>query len=624
MKIKFTFLVLAGMLSLIASSQPSVSPHVNTEICPNQEVELTFDNGIYDWTGYSATAISGAVVTQLFNNGKMRVKFTDSRDGHQIKLYGTPTGATLFNFTRIKSVKGLKPTWNPVPSGIVPILPDYNDSFSPTTCATTTFTYTGPKLRYRDTGGTEYGPVLGMDNYEWIVPKNWKVNGTTSDGVNPIAGVSPSAQISMDPITSGEIKMRAANNCNPFTGEKSDWYRVLMLGRPKLTLSASPDLNLRCGDQSVRTFNLTNTNAFSCINGYQWTIGSGWLLPDNSVAGPFINTTVPTLQLKPSGLQKPGDVVVQVKINGTVNPVAYTAATNWNNVPNTALNGPGVLCTQNASYLIEGVPSGTNVAWSVSNSFVASITPTGNPGTLTLLTAEVTITAALSHPAAPGCTFSSLSRLVKSAMSIDQTALEVQKSGPPCASGPFLSLSYGAGFNSSFSCNLRSIEGFTEIQWQVISPFPYNIENNAGLGMYTCVPVAPSGVQNSGVRINFSRQLNPYVATVIIKGKNQCGIWSGWSTGFAQVVQACSGARAVISPNPATDQLTISLQDDGIKTTPSMEEIVVLDNYGIIVKRHQLPKASVFSLKIPDLKTGIYHIRIRSGDEWIKQTFIKK
>jgi hypothetical protein len=350
---KKTFYLLLFTCLLVKVSAQSVSPGTTTEFDPltNYVLQFTFPSGDAA-TDYYISQVQadkkGCSITPLSTSGEATVNFTDKTEVHSFKLIRNGNNATtVFTFTKIRTLDGLKPTWTPSnPPGINPV-PPYDDVLPIPVCAPGTFTYTAPAVKYKDASGNEYG--IPMNSSEWLVPKNWKVNSTVSDGVTPIVASSQTADITFDPITGGleEIKYRARNNQSPPTLKRSDYYRIL-IDREKIQLQANGQnpVSVSCAENTTtRTFVLNNLSFYfgACVNPtYTWNLGAvpnGWLY-NGSPAPASVVTTTPSIDLAYAGtLTAPSTVSVTfTHTNGT--PYTFTAPINYTACTSSIFSAP--------------------------------------------------------------------------------------------------------------------------------------------------------------------------------------------------------------------------------------------------------------------------------------------
>ncbi len=383
--LSLSFFLILGYIGNI-NAQPTVSPSPNTEIiCPSNanalnNVLLTFNFGGTNWSNYSIviSSLKGCTVIRNIDDRKEAVvQFSDKKETHEFKVYYSVTGSIVgtYTYTKIKTLDGVKAAF----SGTLPVNPPqgYDDILTSDVvgqCKTATFHYTSPPVKYKDASGVAFG-TNPMNIYEWVVPKGWKVYSSVSDGFTPING-TPSADITPDPLTSGEFKIRAVNNCNS-TLTPSTWFKV-SLDRPMLNLKVVSDkFGIACGEQNPVNFSIGNASTISCMNLFTWNINPGWLLSNGSPAPLSYSTgTINNLTLIPDCGKALGSVSGTVTANG-VNylAIAFSVPTNPLGL---SISGSGVV-GKRQNYNIAGLPCNASVVWSVSPLGIVDIGCTNCP-----------------------------------------------------------------------------------------------------------------------------------------------------------------------------------------------------------------------------------------------------
>lgn len=238
--------------------------------------------------------------------------------------------------------------------------------------------------------------------------------------------------------------------------------------------------------------------------------------------------------------------------------------------------------------------------------------PSGNTVTATRVgSGSVTITATVN---ACGTTKSVASAPILIG-TIDETKLRLNHQ-TACAGYP---IEFGAEYESLAYCTLLQA-GVTDVQWDVASPYPYQIEENYS-------PLGCLDVTNSGRMINFSQQYSSYTAQVRIRVQNSCG-WSDWSPYFSIPVQDCDGGWGfVASPNPAKSSVNITLNEQTVKNRKAVtiREVQLTDKLGNINKQLKYGAGNKrVSIDISGLKPDVYIIHVFNGKEWKTQTIIKQ
>jgi hypothetical protein len=93
---------------------------------------------------------------------------------------------------------------------------------------------------------------------------------------------------------------------------------------------------------------------------------------------------------------------------------------------------------------------------------------------------------------------------------------------------------------------------------------------------------------------------------------------------FYVVVQSTVGLSETaqqqlrVYPNPASDQLMIELPSEG------MDELVVMDITGRTVLSQEIGAVQNVSLNLNTLESGIYHLVVRNGNDYLYAKFVVK
>ncbi|HSV09640.1 MAG TPA: T9SS type A sorting domain-containing protein [Hanamia sp.] len=268
-----------------------------------------------------------------------------------------------------------------------------------------------------------------------------------------------------------------------------------------------------------------------------------------------------------------------------------------------------------------GISYTGNVTWVSSNTSVATISPIGNPEILTKGgDGTVDITATINSCGITVNRFKTIN-----VGSPNMSNFNFEKNGPSCVTASYQPVSFGVsykvGTNVFTGCSLKDLAGITEVEWQISSPYGYQLTNNSGI--YNCL----SGtVDKAGISVGFQMPANnSYVVTIRYRVKNGCD-WSFWSPGNYHIVQKC-GFGFTVSPNPANSSINVVLdqQSDMADKTMSIHEIQITDKIGNVVKQlNYLQGNSKVLFDISDLKQDIYFIRVNNGKEWQTQQFSRR
>lgn len=274
---------------------------------------------------------------------------------------------------------------------------------------------------------------------------------------------------------------------------------------------------------------------------------------------------------------------------------------------NSYLNAP----TENYTLYYNGALYTGNVTWTSSNPAVATVSPSGNPatvtrvgcGTFTLTATEITCGS---------------SRTASKLVGIAEPELDgftFEKTGNPCTP------SFGVTYNGNGGCALRTNASVSEVEYSIQSPYSYSINYNSGsLACYST-----SIVNRAGFTGSFPTQSQPYVVTFRFRVRNNCG-WSEWSPGYYHFVQSCSFAFTV-TPNPINNRVEIALDETSARSEKAMSirEIQVTDKTGHVVKQARYGEGiKKLTLDMEGLKPDVYFLRVYNGKEWRSETIIKR
>ncbi len=218
-----------------AQSQ-SINPDITTEVCPGQEITfaVTVPGTQAILTGW-ALNIAPLVTTTPYNISSttssttfnFKGKFADYNNKQTFRVYyNIASGAQVFydfTFPKIKSLQS---------ESAFSVIYASPNSIAPERCKILSYTISFSNIPYSnpyEIPAISYGTVTA---YEYLLPNDWSMNGTTSTGSNWIAGAN-SATITTD-LTHGDggfIQIRAVNSCG--TGLiKGQAYNCVSITRP--------------------------------------------------------------------------------------------------------------------------------------------------------------------------------------------------------------------------------------------------------------------------------------------------------------------------------------------------------------------------------------------------------
>lgn len=293
-----------------------------------------------------------------------------------------------------------------------------------------------------------------------------------------------------------------------------------------------------------------------------------------------------------------------------------TNTTNISSLANPALNlsitGNNAICSGTENYTLNGVPAGAAVSWVSSDPSIATVPSNGNPVTVTRTgNGIVRITATVTD----NCYGNGVASKTIGASVPDYTKLFISNQAP-CAGYP---VEFAAHYDP-WDCYSLLEAGITDIEWQIWSPYPYQVEQNySTIGCYD--------LNNSGRTISFGNPYSTYEVQLRIRALNSCG-WSDWSQIFPVTLIDCGGQWGfTASPNPATSSVEIALDEQTVKShkTMTIGEIQITDKLGNIIKRFKYEAGHKrLVLDISGLKPDVYLIRVFNGKEWKSKSIIKQ
>jgi hypothetical protein len=280
---------------------------------------------------------------------------------------------------------------------------------------------------------------------------------------------------------------------------------------------------------------------------------------------------------------------------------------------NIQIMGGSSLCGSSV-YNLSGAPSGAIISWTATPSGIVSLTPNGAQVTVTkIMEGTITLTATIANSCSSSFQWQKDIQIFGTP-SISQ--INIEENGPSCIDGQ--SLSFGATYNGDSGCDLLN-DGITEVDWQIMSPQPYQVTYNAGV--YEC---SSGSVINPGISLYFSPPTTPFMLTLKARVKNECGEWSLWSPGYSFQISGCSAYSSLfsITPNPASGTITItsgSTNEQYSKIGEAgnngfIKEVKIYASSGKIVKQQQFSNnASQVQMDVSTLAPGIYFVEISNG-----------
>lgn len=266
-----------------------------------------------------------------------------------------------------------------------------------------------------------------------------------------------------------------------------------------------------------------------------------------------------------------------------------TNTTNVASLTNASLSlsiaGNNSFCTGTSSYTVNGVPAGAGVTWTSSNTSIATVTPSGNPGTVTKTgNGIVTITATVGT----GCYFNNVLSKTVTVGIVPSPSVDANWDTP-----------------LKIIAFVDPVDGATSYKWYVNNVYIKSTSNNT-----TSLPYY--GDCNTNVTVS---------AEVV----NSCGTSGKTSTNIGT---APCGSFYSIAPNPAGDIVTITADAPSalaVKTGVSylsesrITQVKIYNSNGVLLKTIPYTKAATqVKINVGDLETGLYFVEVSNGI--IKQT----
>ncbi len=430
-----------------------------------------------------------------------------------------------------------------------------------------------------------------VDQSRWSAVQTGRFVGndplTTTSSTYTLPSTTPSAN------NSYLVLLASGGSTSPNKGYISKITITATAPTPSFTLTPST-INKACGTALSQTFTVNNVNGTAGVTSYNWNLGSatnGWNVlgsPAPQTFGTSSNSITLTAAACVSGLQN-------VTASAVIGSTSYTTNTSAvaKSSPAMSLSGPSPLCTT-GSFSISNVPCNSTVSWVSSNTNVATVPASGNPVTVTKVNAgTVTITA----------TVNACSQAVTLSKTIHVGGYS---SGDYVLSGP----SSACAFQTlSYSVNI--LPGATGYTW--IYPSSFSYYNGGNGNSYLTVQ---SGTSTSGGGI------------VGVKVANACDAGGSYSTQYVSV-NSC-GAAITASPNPTTDNVTVTVVQEKNATSANNKKAMVYqlkltDQSGNVKKQYKYAAGiSNTNISLKGLMKGMYTIQAFDGTTWSSVQVIKQ
>jgi len=263
-----------------AQATYTIMPDINQEYCPNQNINftITITGATNVRLSSKANIIPPTIVTPLAQDQSnpsvytFTGSFQDYNEQQTFTLtYDDATGSNLnhdFTFTKIKSLN--------IPSPLYSQVKPNPASITAPRCQSQNFNIYFNNVQFSNSALSTpiaYGTIT---DYEYLLPKGWKLNGQTATGTNWLPGKN-NVSVTSDSSNGDNtyIQIRAVNPCgsNLIKGHNSD-IGLIKVSRPAPTLSITSN-----------SFNLCNaiTGAFT-INGIPTGATVLWQVDNTTLA----------------------------------------------------------------------------------------------------------------------------------------------------------------------------------------------------------------------------------------------------------------------------------------------------------------------------------------------------
>jgi hypothetical protein len=376
--------------------------------------------------------------------------------------------------------------------------------------------------------------------------------------------------------------------------------------------------NISVTPTNYSTFGEGNDFCWGAISDYEYLLPANWSIGSNTsngtswiAGGP--NATVTSdastgengvIRVRPRNICSSGlDNNVIPAIIQILRPV------------NLSISGAATICGSSSTYTLNGLPPNSTVSWSINNPNTASIPNPSNGSSVTVtkitdglivLTATVTL--------CNGETRTATKNITLGTYAFGTYQYTSNYSNGYNSFGSTNSHFIPANQTMSFMINLGNTD-FTNITW-------------TSTGSYSVTPV-PNGFGGcSFYMVSAPTAYASRTATLTINASGPCGAVNR-SFNFTLITQGW-GFRMQMSPNPATDNLIVTITDESpdVKTL-SQDETVTMTLYDInrtnIVRQWKFKNnQSRFNLNVSDVKMGHYILVVQKGKhQQSEQLFIE-
>ncbi len=256
------------------------------------------------------------------------------------------------------------------------------------------------------------------------------------------------------------------------------------------------------------------------------------------------------------------------------------------NIPNLYVSGPDRFCTSGSYSLAGGtIPSGTSITWS--------------PGPIASIgSGQNTIQVQLNRISDGTATMSvALTKIC----GINQTVTR------PYATGGFTNANYDVS-GPDRSCNNTQVDYY-------ITPYLSGVTSYNWTWPYDWTYVSGQGTSHLTLRTGNNS------GNVELRVEPSCN--QGGSPAYQYVgIYACLAAEYVVSPNPASSNVTVTPAAKATNTkatVAAITEVNIYDQKGILKKQQKFGKVKTATVNVSSLPIGTYFIEIVEGDKRVRQ-----
>lgn len=389
---------------------------------------------------------------------------------------------------------------------------------------------------------------------------------------------------------------------------------------PPVSFTLASPIGVVCGKANPVNLAVTNVYGTPGVTGYTWNLGAAnkWIYNGNP-APATISTTGNTLTLSPICGTTPTSLTATAIVGTnsyTTNTPAITPVTET-----LSITGTNPLCSGTATYSIANLPTcGATVSnWNAIPGGIVQVAGNGNTANVTkLANGQVTLTATVTLTNA--CNTSTVN-----------LSLPLSSGAFPLTGYYFVNSNYNQPNQNTLGPNNAAIF-LPANQYFAVTAYISNA-NIPSPSWARATSSYPFTWSSSGIQLNFSG----YSGTVAYSQRNGtfdftantgCGLTT--TTFNWPVIPTSSSFRVVASPNPATNNLVVSIESEAVVTKVSGKST------GIIITLYNLTSTEVvkswtyksnqtkFNLDVSSIKKGIYILKVtKDKQEQTKQISIE-